>query len=199
MELLFATQNQNKLIEIQNILGNAFNLISLNDVSINIEVPENQNTIEGNALEKVKFVFEKTGKNCFADDTGLEVFALNGEPGVNSARYAGSDKNSDNNISLLLSKLDGKDNREARFKTVIALILNGNEYLFEGLIYGTITDEKRGTHGFGYDPVFIPNGYNITFAEMPIEEKNKISHRAKAFRKLAIWLNKRTDKSIKST
>lgn len=189
MELLFATQNQNKLIEIQNILGNAFKLLSLNDVFINTEIPENQDTIKGNALEKARFIFEKTNKNCFADDTGLEVFALNGEPGVNSARYAGLDKNSDNNISLLLSKLKGKNNRNARFNTIIALILDNNEYLFEGLINGIIIDIKKGKHGFGYDPVFIPNGYNITFAEMPLEEKNKISHRAIAFNKLKNFLN----------
>jgi len=189
MELLFATQNQNKLIEIQNILGNAFKLLSLNDVFINTEIPENQDTIKGNALEKARSIFEKTNKNCFADDTGLEVFALNGEPGVNSARYAGLDKNSDNNISLLLSKLKGKNNRNARFNTIIALILDNNEYLFEGLINGIIIDIKKGKHGFGYDPVFIPNGYNITFAEMPLEEKNKISHRAIAFNKLKNFLN----------
>jgi len=189
MELLFATQNQNKLIEIQNILGNAFKLLSLNDVFINTEIPENQDTIKGNALEKARFIFEKTNKNCFADDTGLEVFALNGEPGVNSARYAGLDKNSDNNISLLLSKLKGKNNRNARFNTIIALILDNNEYLFEGLVNGIIIDIKKGKHGFGYDPVFIPNGYNITFAEMPLEEKNKISHRAIAFNKLKNFLN----------
>ncbi len=188
MELVFATQNHNKLIEIQHILGNAFNLISLNEIEEGVDIPENQNTIEGNAIEKAEFVYNMTKKNCFADDTGLEVFSLNGEPGVNSARYAGKNKNSDNNISLLLKKLSGEIDRKARFKTVIALILNGKYYTFDGIIDGTITENLIGVNGFGYDPIFIPEGYDITFAEMPLVEKNKISHRAIAFNKLKNFL-----------
>lgn len=188
MELIFATQNINKLKEIQDLLGNTFSLTSLRDEGIMEEVPENQNTIKGNAFEKAMYVYKKTGKSCFADDTGLEVQALNGEPGVNSARYSGSDKNSDNNIDKLLLNLSNINNRNARFVTCIALIINGKDYYFEGIINGQITLERKGDMGFGYDPVFVPDGYNQTFAEMPLQEKNMISHRAIAFKKLEAFL-----------
>ena len=188
MELIFATNNLNKLSEVQKIVGQQFNIISLHESGFEGEIPENQTTLEGNALEKARFINSKTGKNCFADDTGLEVESLNGEPGVYSARYAGKENNADENIKKLLKNLKHQINRKAQFKTVIALIINQKEYLFEGIVKGRIIHEKKGLSGFGYDPVFVPDGYNETFAQMSIDKKNKISHRAIAINKLASFL-----------
>ena len=184
MKLVFATNNQHKLSEIQNIIGTHFKLITLSEAGFIGEIPENQNTLEGNALEKARYIFTKLNTNCFADDTGLEVDALNGEPGVFSARYAGLENNSENNIKKLLQNLEGKTNRKAQFRTVIALIIKSKEFLFEGIAEGNIIKEKRGVAGFGYDPIFIPNGYKKTFGEMKADLKDKISHRYKAFDKI---------------
>jgi len=189
MELIFATNNHHKLSEVQEIIGNHFKLISLLEAGFTGYINENQNTIEGNAVEKAKYIFNKLKRNCFADDTGLEVEALHNAPGVFSARYAGVENNSEANIGKLLLNLTGKNNRNAQFRTVISLIFNEKEYLFEGIVKGTIINQKRGKDGFGYDPVFVPDGYNKTFAEMPVSMKNKISHRAKAVQKLAAFLN----------
>ena len=191
MELIFASNNSNKVAEINNILGNSFVLKGLKDTGITEDIPETTPTLEGNALQKAKYVFERTGMDVFADDTGLEVDTLDGLPGVHSARFAGDDKNSDANIDKLLSLLDGKENRKARFRTVIALIIGGEEFLFEGSVDGTIISERRGGEGFGYDPVFVPVGFKTTFAEMPLNEKNKISHRARAFEELRKFLMNR--------
>ncbi|NLJ44210.1 MAG: non-canonical purine NTP diphosphatase [Bacteroidales bacterium] len=188
MDLIFASNNKHKIKEINNILGNSFRLLSLSDVNIDEDIAENETTLEGNALAKARYVHEATGMDVFADDTGLEVEALGGRPGVHSARFAGENKNSDANIDKLLLLLEGKSNRNARFRTVIALILNGTEYLFEGIVNGSIIDEKRGSQGFGYDPVFIPENRGLTFAEMDLDAKNRISHRARAFEKLRAFL-----------
>ena len=188
MDLIFASNNKHKIKEINNILGNSFRLLSLSDVNINEDIAENETTLEGNALAKARYVYEATGTNVFADDTGLEVEALGGRPGVHSARFAGENKNSDANIDKLLLLLEGKSNRNAKFRTVIALILNGTEYLFEGIVNGSIINEKRGSQGFGYDPVFIPENRGLTFAEMDLSIKNRISHRARAFEKLRSFL-----------
>jgi XTP/dITP diphosphohydrolase len=188
MEIIFASNNLNKIREINNILGNSFTLLSLQDLNINEDIPENEMTLEGNALYKARHIFKASGKNVFADDTGLEVEALNGRPGVHSARFAGENKDSDANIEKLLSLLENETNRNARFRTVIALILDGKEYLFEGTVSGKIIRARRGKQGFGYDPVFIPDGKSVTFAEMDLEEKNMISHRARAFEKLRHFL-----------
>lgn len=188
MDLIFASNNKHKIKEINNILGNSFRLLSLSDVNINEDIAENETTLEGNALAKARYVHEATGMDVFADDTGLEVEALGGRPGVHSARFAGENKNSDANIDKLLLLLEGKSNRNARFRTVIALILKGTEYLFEGIVNGSIIDEKRGSQGFGYDPVFIPENRGLTFAEMDLDAKNRISHRARAFEKLRAFL-----------
>lgn len=188
MEIIFASNNLNKIREINNILGNSFTLLSLRDIDINEDIPENEMTLEGNALFKARHIFKASGKNVFADDTGLEVEALNGRPGVHSARFAGENKDPDANIEKLLSMLEKETNRNARFRTVIALILDGKEYLFEGTVTGKIIKERKGNQGFGYDPVFIPDGKSVTFAEMDIEEKNMISHRARAFEKLRHFL-----------
>lgn len=184
MELVFATQNPHKAREIEAKLGDGFTIISLDTLGITEEIPETAPTLEGNALMKARYVYEKTGRNCFADDTGLEVEALNGEPGVYSARYAGLQKNPEDNIRLLLEKLQPHSNRKARFRTVIALIIEGKEYTFDGIAEGEIINSKRGEEGFGYDPVFVPVGHTRTFAEMSLEEKNELSHRAKAFVKM---------------
>jgi XTP/dITP diphosphohydrolase len=184
MNLIFATNNQNKAKEIETLLPPKFSVQSLKDIGFNEDIPETADTIEGNALLKARFIFGRFGGNCFADDTGLEVEALNGEPGVYSARYAGEACDAKANMEKLLQELKGQGNRNARFKTVIALILNGREYLFEGIINGVITEEERGERGFGYDPVFMPEGYSITFAEMELQEKNLISHRGIAVRKM---------------
>lgn len=197
MELVFATQNPHKLSEIQSLLGDSFHLISLKDLNFKEDIPETKDTLEGNALEKARFIHERFKQGCFADDTGLEVTALNGAPGVYSARYAGSiadygseQLRSQANIKKLLGALDDKQNRKARFRTVIAFITpTGKEYLFEGIVNGEIITELRGQEGFGYDPVFVPEGYSQTFSEMPLSEKNKISHRARAFEKFREFLN----------
>jgi XTP/dITP diphosphohydrolase len=189
MHLVFATNNENKLREIKHILGNSFSLLSLGDINIDEDIPENEPTLEGNALHKARYIHRSTGLNVFADDTGLEINALNGEPGVFSARYAGEKKDSDANIEKVLSLLGNGKNRQARFRTVIALVFNGKEYLFEGMVNGNIITEKRGKAGFGYDPVFVPEGKNLTFAEMDLDEKNSISHRARAFEKLREFLS----------
>ncbi len=190
MTLVFATNNRHKLKEVQAMLGKQFNLQTLQDIGCETEVPETQNTIEGNASQKAQFVFEHYHKNCFADDTGLEIEALNGEPGVKSARYAGEERNNERNIDLVLKRLANKTNRQARFKTVISLMLDGQESQFEGLVNGTILFQRSGTNGFGYDAIFLPDGYSKSFAELSANEKNKISHRAIAFEKLIKHLKK---------
>lgn len=188
MELIFATNNHHKLREINSIIGEDIILKDLRDVNISEDIPEEEPTLEGNALAKARYVHSRTGLNVFADDTGLETEALNGLPGVHSARFAGESKDSNANIAKLETMLAGKDNRSARFRTVIALIYNNEEYLFDGTVKGKIINEKRGPGGFGYDPVFVPEGFTRTFAEMSLEEKNRLSHRAKAFEKLKDFL-----------
>jgi XTP/dITP diphosphohydrolase len=188
MKLVFASNNEHKIREIKSILGDNIDLLSLAEVNIFEDIPENEPTIEGNALAKARYIHKITGMNVFADDTGLEVEALDGRPGVHSARFAGENKDSSDNIVKLLSLLESKSNRNARFKTVIALILNNEEFLFEGIVNGIINHEKRGSGGFGYDPVFIPEGKMQTFAEIPPEEKNLVSHRGRAVAKLVHFL-----------
>ena len=188
MKIVFATNNENKLRELQQILGNEIELLSLKDIHCFEDIPENSPTIEENSLDKANYVYENFKFDCFADDTGLEIEALDGRPGVYSARYAGDEKNMDKNIEKVLFELENKENRNARFKTVISLIINGKTYQFEGIINGKITKDKKGESGFGYDPVFLPDGYDITFAEMPAELKNKISHRGLAVQKLVGFL-----------
>ena len=188
MELIIASQNQNKLVEFKKILEDKINLFSLSDIGLNQEIPENEKTIKKNAMFKAKFVNTQTGKNVFADDTGLEIDSLNGEPGVYSARYSGVDRNSDKKIELVLRKLKNKANRNSRFKTIISLIIDGKSVNFEGVVEGKITEEKRGSNGFGYDPIFQPNGYASTFGEMSLKEKNKISHRSIAINKMVQYL-----------
>lgn len=178
--LIVATNNPHKLIEIQSIIGGNILLKTLADIGFKGEIPEDFETLEENAAQKARFIYNRFGENCFADDTGLEIDALNGAPGVYSARFAGKLCNYEDNINLVLQKLSDINNRKAKFRTVIALAIQGKVTLFEGIIHGRITHERRGTLGFGYDPIFIPDGYSLTFAEMSAEEKNKISHRAKA-------------------
>lgn len=190
LSLVFASNNPNKIKEIQLLLPKEITILSLEEIGCLEDIPETATTIEGNAILKANYVTEKYGYSCFADDTGLEVEALKGEPGVFSARYAGEQKNADHNMNKLLSNLAYKENRNAQFKTVICLNLNGNQHLFEGIIKGNIINEKRGSEGFGYDPIFIPNGYKKTFAEMSIAEKSKISHRGLAVEKLVAFLTK---------
>lgn len=187
-ELLFATNNLHKLREIQEILGNEFRILSIRDVGLDIEIPETQETIEGNAIQKARFIYEQSGKNCFADDTGLEIDALDKRPGVYSARYAGEGCSFDDNVEKILRELSGNDNRKACFRCVICLITDGKEYTFEGRVDGFITEERRGSDGFGYDPVFLPAGQHQTFAEMPAYLKNGISHRGKAVMKMVRFL-----------
>lgn len=191
MELVFATNNKHKVREISDLLDDNFRILGLADLNITEDIPEEAETLEENALFKARYVHDKTGKNVFADDTGLEVDALGGAPGVYSARYAGENKSFDDNIEKLLREMNGANDRNARFRTVIALILDGTEYLFEGTVEGEITRERRGAGGFGYDPVFLATGYERTFAEIPLSEKNKISHRAMAMRQLLDFLNSR--------
>ncbi len=186
--LCFATNNLNKIAEIGQILGDEFKIQSLDDIGCFEELPENQDTLEGNSLEKAKYVFDNYHTSCFADDTGLEVKALMGDPGVMSARYAGLQKDSNDNIDLLLKNLLNIENREARFRTVITLITPEGVNQFEGIIEGDILTSRRGNLGFGYDPVFQPSGYLKSFAELSMEQKNMISHRALAFRKLVSYL-----------
>ena len=188
MKLVFATNNPHKIKEIKSVLGNSFTLLGLNDLNITDDIPENEPDLEGNALSKARYIHKATGLDVFADDTGLEIEALGGQPGVHSARFAGEDKNSAANIVKVLAMLKGQKNRRARFRTVIALIINNREYLFEGKVNGEITEEIRGAGGFGYDPVFLPDGKTRTFAEMDLAEKNTISHRARAFSKLKDFL-----------
>lgn len=189
MKLVFATNNPHKLQEIKQLLGSSFELLSLNDIRCEEEIPENQNTIEGNAAEKSFYIWNRYQLNCFADDTGLEIDALNGEPGVYSARYAGEEKNAEKNIELVLQKLAKIKNRKARFKTVISLVTDGREIQFEGIVSGQILEEKRGTTGFGYDPIFKPDESPLSFAEMTMDEKGKISHRGRAVQKLVAYLS----------
>lgn len=189
MKLIFATNNQHKTEEIRSVIKNNFDILTLAEAEINIDIPEPYNTLEENASAKSIKIYELTHTNCFSEDTGLEVVALNGEPGVKSARYAGNDRSFDANIEKLLINLADKENRNARFRTVISLILDGKETLFEGICEGKIINERKGNKGFGYDPVFIPNGSDKTFAEMNIDEKNKFSHRKKATEKLVAFLN----------
>ena len=187
-KLCFATNNAHKLEEIQAILGDSFELISLAETGCTEELPETGNTLEANSLQKAQYLYDHYHINCFADDSGLEVQALGGEPGVDSAHYAGPQRSHADNVNLLLKNLEGKIDRSAQFKTVITLIQNGEITQFEGSIKGQIISELRGTQGFGYDPVFVPEGYETTFAEMSLEEKGRISHRARAFAKLVEFL-----------
>lgn len=188
-ELVFATNNLHKIEEISSLLKENIKILNLNDIGCFDSLPENQSTLEGNASEKSWYVYDNYKHNCFADDTGLEVEALNNEPGVFSARYAGPENDSEANIKKVLTKLKRKSNRKARFRTVISLIIDDQEIFFEGLVTGTIINEKRGFSGFGYDPVFLPDGYNQTFAEMDLDIKNTISHRALAITKLVKFLS----------
>lgn len=200
-ELVFATNNDHKVAEIQAAIGDQLKIVTLKQAGITIDIPEPHDTLEDNAREKSRTIFRLTGKSCFGEDTGLEVDALNGEPGVKSARYAATespsgdaveiqekDKTFDKNIDKLLQKLEGQDNRRARFRTVISLVLDGQEHLFEGICNGTIIQERRGTNGFGYDPVFVPDGSDRTFAEMTMAEKGKYSHRRRASEQLILFL-----------
>jgi XTP/dITP diphosphohydrolase len=196
MTLVFATNNDNKVKEIRSMLGDHFSIITLKEAGIDIDIPEPHDTLEENAREKSTVIFEMTGKDCFAEDTGLEIDALNGAPGVLSARYAGEQKLSEDNITKVLQEMEGKENRQAHFRTVISLILGGTEYQFIGVCPGTILTEKRGSKGFGYDPIFLPDGADKAFAEMDMESKNKFSHRAKAFQQLISFLKEEGLKSL---
>jgi len=187
-KIVFATNNQHKLSEIRDILGKDFEVVSLKELGFNEEIPETGDTLADNASQKSHFIFDRYRVDCFSDDTGLEVEALNGAPGVYSARYAGEDCSYDDNVNKLLRELGDSGNRKAAFKTVISLLLDGKEYLFEGRVDGVITTDKRGSGGFGYDPVFLPDGYDQTFSEMSAELKNKISHRGRATAKLVAFL-----------
>ena len=189
MKILFATNNAHKLAEVQAVLGDAFVLATPRDCGVTEEIPETQPTLEGNALQKARYLRERTGLDCFADDTGLEVEALDGAPGVRSARYATDGHDFAANNRQLLRNLEGQENRRARFRTVIALLLDGEEHLFEGIVEGRIIERETGDEGFGYDPLFIPDGFDRTFAQMSAEEKNAVSHRGRAVRKLAEFLH----------
>ena len=193
MKLVFATNNKHKLQEVRDIVGNRVEVLSLNDINCHDDIPETADTLQGNALIKARHIYDKYGLNCFADDTGLEVEALDGAPGVYSARYAGEECDSEANMLKLLKNLTGKNNRNAQFRTVIALIINGEEKLFNGIVKGTISDEKRGDSGFGYDPIFIPEGYTESFAQMSGEMKNSISHRFRATKQLSDYLKENYD------
>jgi XTP/dITP diphosphohydrolase len=188
MKIVFATHNEHKLFEVSKMLPNHINILSLDDINCMEEIPETSDTISGNALQKANYVKTNYGVDCFADDTGLEIEALDGAPGVYSARWAGENCSYQDNVKKTLAELKGIENRNARFKTVIALVLNGDTHLFEGIIEGEITEQPKGDSGFGYDPLFRPKGYDETFAEMPLELKNKISHRAIAVDKLIAFL-----------
>lgn len=188
MKLVFATNNQNKLKELQSLLGDEFTLLSLSDIGCTDEIPEDYETLEENATQKAKYIFDKYNVDCFADDTGLEILSLNNEPGVYSARYAGESKDAKANMNKVLKKMQAVENRTAQFRTVISLFLNKKEYQFEGIVEGKILEEEKGLDGFGYDPIFQPNGYDISFAEMSMDEKNRISHRGRAVRKLVEFL-----------
>lgn len=188
--LIFATNNAHKVSEVKEILGDQFEIRTLSEVGIFDDIPETAETFQGNALQKARYIHDKLGVDCFADDTGLEVDILGGAPGVHSARYATDGHDFEANKKLLLKNMGDADNRKADFRTVVALILDGKEYLFEGRVDGTITREERGEGGFGYDPLFVPDGYDISFAEMSSGEKNAISHRGRAIQKLAEFLRK---------
>ncbi len=188
MKLVFATHNSNKAKEIQSLLPNDFQILTLTEINCFDEIPETAETLEGNSLLKAQFVSDNFNLNCFADDTGLEIDALNGRPGVYSARYAGEEKNAQANMNLVLSELKNESNRKAQFRTVITLILNDKTHVFEGIVRGEMSIDKRGSDGFGYDPIFIPEGQSKTFAEMTLSEKNQQSHRARAFEKMINFL-----------
>jgi len=195
MDFIFATNNKHKLEEIQAMLGDKVNVRGLEEAGVFEDIPENQKTLEGNSLEKARYIYKKLDKNCFADDTGLEIDALNGEPGVFSARYSDLDKfdaenpdRTDANLKKVLQKLEGEKNRKARFRTVITLIIDEETYQFQGIVEGQILESRQGGAGFGYDPIFVPDGYKESFAEMPLTEKNKISHRGRAVEKLVEFL-----------
>ena len=189
MKMIFATNNAHKLSEVQAVLGDSFELVTPRMCGVEEDIPETAATLEGNASQKSHYLYEKTGLDCFADDTGLEVEALGGEPGVHSARYATDGHDFAANNRLLLKNLEGKENRRARFRTVISLIEGGEEHLFEGIVEGRIIDHESGEEGFGYDPLFVPDGFDRTFAEMTAEEKNAVSHRGRAVRKLVAYLH----------
>ncbi len=189
MKIIFATNNAHKLSEVQAVLGEGFELVTPRMCGVEEDIPETAETLEGNASQKAHYLYEKTGLDCFADDTGLEVEALDGAPGVHSARYATDGHDFAANNRLLLKNLEGKENRRARFRTVISLIEGGEEHLFEGIVEGHIIDHESGEEGFGYDPLFVPEGFDRTFAEMSAEEKNAVSHRGRAVRKLVAYLH----------
>ncbi len=189
-EIIFATGNRNKLFEVERMLD-GYKLLTPADIGISEDIPEDMPTLEGNSQQKARYLYDRKGCDCFADDTGLEVEALGGEPGVLSARYAGESKSAQDNMALLLKNLEGNDNRRACFRTIITLILGGKEYQFEGRVDGTITREQSGAEGFGYDPIFVPDGYDITFAQMDADTKNAISHRGRAVAALVEFLNSR--------
>jgi len=188
MKLIFASNNQHKIDELKAFAGKELEIVSLKDAGIDIDIPEPHDTLEENASEKSRMIYKLTGKDCFSEDTGLEIEALNGEPGVKSARYAGETRSFKDNIEKVLNKLANKQNRNACFRAVISLIIDGNETQFEGICNGKIIDTPIGTEGFGYDPIFIPDGSKRSFAEMPIEEKNRFNHRTKAAAKLVAFL-----------
>ena len=188
MKLVFATNNKHKLQEVRDIIGSGVEILSLADINCNEDIPETADTLDGNALIKARYIYEKYNVNCFADDTGLEVDVLDGAPGVYSARYAGDGHDSEANMRKLLENLTGKNNRNAQFRTVIALIIDGEEKLFNGIVKGRITEEKRGDSGFGYDPIFVPEGYSESFAQMDSSTKNSISHRYRATKQLSDYL-----------
>lgn len=192
MKLVFATNNQHKLDEVRKVVTGDFEIVSLSEIDCHDDIPETADTLEGNALQKARYIKEHFGYDCFADDTGLEVEALNNAPGIYSARYAGPEHDSEANMNKLLQEMKDKENRKAQFRTAIALILNGKEYLFEGIVRGSIITEKRGNSGFGYDPIFVPENYTETFAELGNDIKNQISHRAEAVKKLIEFLSNYT-------
>ena len=189
MKLILSTNNLHKLREVREIIGPQIELLSLSDIGFSGDIPENQDTLEGNASRKAHYIYDKFKENCFADDTGLEVDALGGRPGVYSARYAGENCSDLDNMEKLLGEMDGLSNRRARFRTVISLVIDGEETQFEGVVEGEITEKMRGSNGFGYDAIFKPEGYDQTFAEMPVAEKNEISHRARSVAKLSGYLS----------
>lgn len=188
MKLLFATQNKNKVDEINRLIGSQHELITLADLNYDLELEESTMLLEENALEKANHIYQEFNMNCFSEDTGLEVEALNGAPGALSARYAGEEKDAEDNMAKVLAEMNNLTNRNAQFRTVIALVIDGKEFLYEGIIKGIITNEKRGANGFGYDPIFQPDGFTKTFAEMTADEKSAISHRARAFAKMKEFL-----------
>lgn len=190
MKIVFATNNQHKIKEVQNLLSDSIQLLSLSDIGCHEEIEETGTTLQENAIIKANYITQNYGYDCFADDTGLEVAILNGKPGVYSARYAGEENNAENNMQKLLTELDNQTNRKAQFKTIVALNLKNAQYLFEGICKGEILTKKQGEKGFGYDPIFKPTNFNISFAEMSLSEKGKISHRGKAIKKLIEFLNK---------